>query len=764
MNRISYREQAFSIDSPVLVKDSSGNIWIINAFHGDDPDYRNGYVTTFTLSDIDNRMTLIAEPGVYSSVSAAVDSSGTIWTAFTHTLDGNARICLTGFRDNDVLDTIDVTDGFGKYERPKVVVQGDSLWVTWQGYEQSGCAIYAKRFDINGTSIEASDTRRVTPIGGRCYQAYPIVDDNGCLYLFYELFFDGRYHMMARALDAPDGEFSLPIEIGFGKGNDQAVSGCIIDGYPAVVWENSFPLYKGYIYPPFPDITIPAFGHGWRINTTMGMRRIRYVNGEWTFESLAESGSDAPRIHPDDSEVSGAPSLTLDENGRPVLSYVTFTHERGLSVEVKVLDGDKWDYAGTLDTSVPQRVTPGSVCMGDGTVLVSNIYRAGANMGVTAQSIELPPPSGDAQVFAPGFNPSAPEADEINPAKSRMEIGYDDKNLKAWWGDLHMHSNVSHCSLHLGFHSTELEEKYRFCRDVGDLDFAMVTDHDSMPYFDWARTMREATFHNRPGDFISFTGYEWTSSMMTDHANYGHRNVLFLDDRGPLLRIREPESDTPEGLWSKLDPERSMTIPHHPSCGEHLFDWDHYSPEFDRLAEIFQVRGADEYNDCPLYPPTYGRSAVKDHSLGEALKRGYRIGFTSGGEHEGVGVTAVYAEELTRESIFAALKARRTYGTTGARIMLDFRVNGQIMGGEIPVSEKPSIRIKVTGTCGIESIRLMRDGESIHEWQNLGRDAEIDWVDESLTGDALQSSHYYYIAVAQTDGEMAWASPVFMVL
>jgi len=58
----------------------------------------------------------------------------------------------------------------------------------------------------------------------------------------------------------------------------------------------------------------------------------------------------------------------------------------------------------------------------------------------------------------------------------------------------------------------------------------------------------------------------------------------------------------------------------------------------------------------------------------------FDFGFTAGGEHEGVGVTGVYATDLTREAIFEALRERRTYGTTGDRIIVDWRLDGHPMG------------------------------------------------------------------------------------
>src|SRR5207247_4164981 len=44
------------------------------------------------------------------------------------------------------------------------------------------------------------------------------------------------------------------------------------------------------------------------------------------------------------------------------------------------------------------------------------------------------------------------------------------------------------------------------------------------------------------------------------------------------------------------------------------------------------------------------------------------------------GLTCVLAEAKTREAIFRALKNRRCYGTTGARIDLSFEIDGQPMG------------------------------------------------------------------------------------
>ena len=98
------------------------------------------------------------------------------------------------------------------------------------------------------------------------------------------------------------------------------------------------------------------------------------------------------------------------------------------------------------------------------------------------------------------------------------------------------------------------------------------------------------------------------------------------------------------------------------------------------------------------------------------------------------GLAAVTAPELTREAIFDGLYERRSYATTGARILLDFRVNDAPMGAETsaesqepvaisagasdgtvgrirPTSRLPRLSVSVHGTDIIESVEVLRYSE-----------------------------------------------------
>ena len=55
------------------------------------------------------------------------------------------------------------------------------------------------------------------------------------------------------------------------------------------------------------------------------------------------------------------------------------------------------------------------------------------------------------------------------------------------------------------------------------------------------------------------------------------------------------------------------------------------------------------------------------------------------------GLVAALARELTRDAVFEALFERRTYATTGARILLDFTLNRHGMGSLVAVSAPPRL-------------------------------------------------------------------------
>jgi hypothetical protein len=80
------------------------------------------------------------------------------------------------------------------------------------------------------------------------------------------------------------------------------------------------------------------------------------------------------------------------------------------------------------------------------------------------------------------------------------------------------------------------------------------------------------------------------------------------------------------------------------------------------------------------------------------------------------GLTAVAVPELTRAALWHALKARRCYATTGARILLSLTAGHSSMGDETAVQLEsgkglPAFNVHVIGTAGIEAIDFFRDDQ-----------------------------------------------------
>ena len=71
---------------------------------------------------------------------------------------------------------------------------------------------------------------------------------------------------------------------------------------------------------------------------------------------------------------------------------------------------------------------------------------------------------------------------------------------------------------------------------------------------------------------------------------------------------------------------------------------------------------------------------------------------------------AVWAPELAREAVFDAIRNRRTYGSTGSRIYLEFTVNGEPMGGETTVAagQPVAVRAEALGTGPLRWIHVLR--------------------------------------------------------
>ena len=245
----------------------------------------------------------------------------------------------------------------------------------------------------------------------------------------------------------------------------------------------------------------------------------------------------------------------------------------------------------------------------------------------------------------------------------------------SYWGDLHRHSLISRCT---AGDEPELDDFYRYSFDVCEYDFWAVTDHaENTSQYQWWAMQKLADVLHVKGRFVPFYGFEWTAAT-------GHQNVIYeSSDRGaPIYSSTAAATSTPDQLWAHLRAagQRSITIPHHPGSAMVPFDWSYHAEDLQRLVEVFQAcRGNYEDDGCFRQ---YSDGTLTGTFMTDGLRQGHRFGLISSSDHgNGASYVGAFAEELSREAVFAALHDRRTLAATTRDIVVDFRLNDCFMGG-----------------------------------------------------------------------------------
>lgn len=346
---------------------------------------------------------------------------------------------------------------------------------------------------------------------------------------------------------------------------------------------------------------------------------------------------------------------------------------------------------------------------------------------------------------------------------------------RTYWGDLHSHSHYSWDGVG--------RNPYEYARDIAGLDFYSLTDHSRTsekgftrglgPHV-WDEYKELAEQYDQPGAFVTLFAYEASFG-----PPYGHRNVYFRGRPGPLLA---PEAATLPDLWKALTAGEALTIPHHTGAFPEGVRWKPHDPAFQRNFEIYSAHGLSEayQPDHPLAfeQSTFSaprRSARGPQSAQDAWMAGLMLSTIAASDdhrsHPGRphwGLSAVSATGLTRAEIFDALYDRRTYGTTGVRILLDFRINGEPMGTRISTRGLPLLEVEAHGTDVIERLEVLRYSRTDGGFEVISsiepHALDLHWKDRDRT---FREDSIYYVRLRQKRMvrdriAMAWSSPIWV--
>jgi hypothetical protein len=330
--------------------------------------------------------------------------------------------------------------------------------------------------------------------------------------------------------------------------------------------------------------------------------------------------------------------------------------------------------------------------------------------------------------------------------------------LRRYWGDLHGQSGET-----IGMGSAEAY--FRYARDAAFIDMVGHQGNDfQITDAFWKKLNQLTAQFDAPGKFVCLPGYEWSGNT----GMGGDRNILYRHEGRPIRRsshiLVEGQTSTEaiytaDKLFHALEGEDAIVIAH---VGGRYADVKYaHDGRLERAVEVHSTWGTFEW------------------ILHDAFEQGFRVGVVChSDDHKGRpgatrpgassfgaigGLTCYFMPELTRDALFEALRHRRHYGTTGARIFLDLRgsfdqpvtgfaedpqlgpteefATGQALMGDIirPGAARMRIAAEVIGTAPIERVDVLH-GKQVTQTvrpylpAELGRRVRVLWQGAEYRG------------------------------
>jgi len=285
-----------------------------------------------------------------------------------------------------------------------------------------------------------------------------------------------------------------------------------------------------------------------------------------------------------------------------------------------------------------------------------------------------------------------------------------------YWGDLHGQSGET-----VG--SGTAAQYFQFARHKSFIDMTAHQGNDFQIEDEfWAEINRLSAEYDQPGRFVAFPAYEWSGNT----GMGGDRNVYFMAEGRPIRRsssvlLKEPKATDchhVNDLFAALKDEDCVVIPH---VGGRYADIEvGHDPRLEPVVEIHSCWGTFEW------------------MLHDAIRLGYRVGIVChSDDHKGRpgaawpgagefgakgGLTCYLMDRLDRTAVFEALRARRTYGTTGTRLYLD--LEARFAGGCEVLSDDPlkglPIECVKAETAGIGRIVRTEADEAVLSAEIIG--------------------------------------------
>jgi 2',3'-cyclic-nucleotide 2'-phosphodiesterase (5'-nucleotidase family) len=717
------------------------------------------------------------------------------WAVFARTLADGAwgqetRISSKGI---DALHPVPVRDVDGR------------VWVAWEALKAGG--FFIEVASENG--VAWSQPARVSSSGTDRRPALAAPPDGG-VWLAWDSTRTGNFDVFlvrARASGGGPPRLDAPVAVTSDAAIDDSPSlACARDGSLWIAWNSM----RGHSADEFRadrhsgDAFVRVYKDG-VFAAPLGTAPAA-LPGQVSFGAADKSARDVEEPYWHWKQTQNYPSVFLDGAERAWIVWRTdATGAHNFDLWARVHDGQRWSPELHLTTFSPGRDEfPSAALAPDGSLALAweaqtlpkagevltggdvDAYNTHSSPNVVLVGRLVPPADGwtpgEIAAAPPDHFDALPDLEPLSPGPEPRTATAGGGRWHVYFGDPHSHSVLSDAKTGLP------DQLLALARDRLGLDFDVVSDHSEMGLLqpsEFAELRATAGAFDAPGRFVSLTGWEWTAG-----SAFGHRVLLYKDD-GPdrSLRSTDAESDTIEKLYRHAKEHDALLSPHH--TGNALWGrWNPAAAHDEALEPNFEI--ASWHGRYEFYGnPREGRRQMPGHQYQDALRLGRHVGVMGASDTHHLspgegGLTAVLAERLDRASIFEAIRNRRNYATTGARIVLEFTAGGAPMGSIVTTKGPLALAVRVEGTAPIDRVEIVRnlrdafaavrmhqtpsapDGEYVlydpKEPQAVNwlpaRDTRRVSFTVTDTPDASGETSWY-VRVTQADGEQAWSSPVW---
>ncbi len=715
--------------------------------------------------------------------TVAVDGENNLHVVWSQRCGGNWELFHRTFHPDRALGRLErLTNREGADINARAVRAADgTVWIAWQGWKGADFQIFVMPLE------EGVDPIEIGQAGANEWNPDIAADSSGRVYVVYDTYARGNYDVRLAVIDtAKRAVVSIQPVADSPRFEANAAVACDREGRVWVAWET-----RGYNWGKDQGAHYRLTGvlqPGTRLYAQADVHLGWWDGKCWRYPRTTLRAAMRPRFGRRPGQMS-FPRLAVDGQGRVWLTFrkrERWVGPAGTYWQTYVTSYDQRGWLGPIEVAYSDNLLdnrPGLIGLPDGGLLLCmstdkrlralNADQIGNDLLAAVVEAQGAPgePEGQREhpTLVPDFPPppAHPNEDEDVARLRRFRLKLGGKTYRIARGEFHRHTEISAD----GGGDGALEDMWRYALDAARMDWLGCGDHDNGGgrEYTWWLTQKTTDIFYHPPTFFPVFSYERSVGYPD-----GHRNVMFAQ-RGirvlPRLAPQKGEPRKPNGVSVRDTAMLYRYLEHfggicasHTSATDMGTDWRDWDAGAEPVVEIYQgARQNYEHRGAP-------RSATgPDDSIGgwrplgfvwRAFLKGHRLGFQSSSDHGSTHISygMVFVEEASREGVVDGFRKRHCYAATD-NILLVVTSGDHLMGDEFKSKAPIKLQVRVVGTAPIKQIDVIKDFTYVYAVRPGKVEHEFEWTDRSIE---RGKTSWYYVRVIQVDGQLAWASPMWV--